>query len=470
MTGAGVVSQADLAVFEAEFNSQPKNRLALNILTHTEQGEAALSRQGVVDATHTYSVKLADEGKPVTNQKASGRCWLFAATNVIRLRMRDKYNLQAFEFSQAFLFFWDKFERANFFLENILDTRTEDRDSRIVHHLLSTPQEDGGQYDMIVAIVEKHGLVPKDAYPETTASSGSRPLNWLLNAKLREFAVELREMHADGKQLEELRAHKQKCLAEAYRILVMHLGEPPKKFDWCFRAKPKPAKKDDADKQESEAAKQEDTKEKHFAFRDLTPLQFYQELVPFDMTNFVSLVHDPRNKFHELYTVDRLGNVQGGQPVRYVNLPIDQLKKYARKTLEKGQPVWFGCDVGKFFHRKAGVNSIESFDYELLMDVHYGMNKAQRLQHGESLMTHAMVLTGVDIKDDKTRKWRVENSWGEERGAKGYLCMTDRWFEEFLYQVVVAKNDLDQDILDVLKKTDNIHVLPAWDPMGALAQ
>lgn len=307
--------------------------------------------------------------------------------------------------------------------------------------------------------------MPKSAFPESHHSGNSRMLNWLLTNKLREFACTLRNAHSAGQSMESIQGVKAKMLEEVHRILTISLGEPPLKFDWTFRDKEKNYK----------------------SFKNQSATEFYKEIVGFSLEETVSLINDPRNAMNQLFTVEYLGNVVGGRPVTYVNVPIDQLKKYTIKSIKAHRPVWFGCDVSKFLHRPSGLMDKKLFDYELTFGIQLNLDKADRLRYGESAMTHAMTITGVDLENDKCInssddisnnsietettgkpvKWRIENSWGEDTGDKGYLCMTDEWFDEFTYQVVIRKEDLDEDILKILKQEPQ--TLPPWDPMGALA-
>ena len=359
--------------------------------------------------------------------------------------------LSEFQFSQSYLYFWDHFERCNFFLEQILDTLSEPLDGRLVQYLLSKPIEDGGQYDMIVNIVEKYGVIPRDVFPEVEVTQSSRKLNWILKNKLREYAMILRNEYNKTKcDINKLREIKKTQLNEIWRLMIITFGKPPKKIKYSFRNKDKEYKVLEAE----------------------SPLDFYNKYIRkyVDVSQQISLINDPRNEYYKLYTVDRLNNIiNGARPnVLYVNVPSKELKNYAKKELKEGNPVWFGCDVGKFFYREDGIMDLNNFDYKLLLGIDFKMNKAERLQYGESLMTHAMVFTAVDLdKDDNPIKWRVENSWSDKRGHKGYCLMTDPWFDEYNYQLVVAKSKLEKKILDVLEQKPV--VLPPWDPMGSLA-
>ena len=442
----GALSSSLLQDFETDFSSNDRNALAMHVVCNHPLNAVAVKRDNAVDASRfQYSVKVPKEAK-ITNQKASGRCWLFAACNVIRLKLMKEYNLETFEFSQSYLFFWDKLEKANFFLETILGTADLATEDRLIAHLLTAPVNDGGQWSMFAAVWQKYGLVPKDAMPETATSGASRPLNWLITNRLRTCARDLRTAKKAGATDEALQATKKECMNEIYRILVVHLGRPPVTFDWSFRDKDK----------------------KFTRMAGLTPITFARDVVKFDPNDYVSLVNDPRHEYEQSITVDYLGNVVGGTPVLYVNKPAQFLKDITVKVLKSGEPVWFGCDVGKFLDRKKGIMDTNLFAYDMLLGSKFTLDKADRLRYGESLMTHAMVFTGVDLDDEEKASWfRVENSWGTDNGDGGFFCQSSDWFHEYTYQIVVHKSNLDADTLKVLEQQP-IH-LPAWDPMGSLA-
>lgn len=456
----GSLSLEDIAKMERSFSEDPKNKLAQNVVARTDLREAALSPAILAESNHLYSLKLSSEG-PATSQASSGRCWLFAALNCLRLPFAKKMKIKTnFEFSQNYLFFWDKFEKANYFLESIIETAHLSVDSRLLAHLLHMPVNDGGQYEMFKSLVAKYGLVPKKVYPDTFHSGMSQPVNWIVTYRLRAAAADIRQQYRAGAKVDELRQTKQKVLEEIHRILSISLGEPPKTFDWVFP---------DKDGKQQKLMK-------------LTPQRFATDsIVDLQLQDNISLIHDPRNPYFATYTVEYLGNVVGGSPVLYLNLPIEQLKKYAIASLKKDQAVWFGCDVGKFLHRTTGLLDVRVFDYSLLLGsdkIHpSGLSKADRLRYGESLMTHAMVFTAVDLSEEwkeeetqegKSLKWRVENSWGSKDGDGGYLSMHDTWFDEYVYQIVVQKSLLSEEHQALLVAKPPT-VLPAWDPMGALA-
>ncbi|CAO3638384.1 unnamed protein product [Cunninghamella echinulata] len=417
----------------------------MNAIMANDPTEVLVNPASAKKDDHVFSVKLDVEGA-ITNQKQSGRCWLFAGTNVLRLAMINKYKLKDdFELSQSYLFFYDKLEKANWFLENMIDLAHEDINDRVVQYLFTAPVNDGGQYSMFVNIVNKYGVVPKSVYPETYASSSTSRLNWTVTAKLREFALQIRKAVQEGVSTNSIRVLKQGMMEDIHRIMVIFLGEPPKSFDW----------------------ETYDKDGKYIHYKNLTPQKFYNDFSNFRVENTLSLINDPRNKYSKAYTVDRLGNVVGGDPVLYVNTEVDNLKELVVKTLKSGKPVWFGCDVGQFNNRKIAAMDLNVYDYDLAYDVTFNMTKAERLLTGESLMTHAMVFTGVHIKDGKPVKYRVANSWGNNGAVgEGFWIMSDDWFSQFVYQIVLEKDDVPKKLVDVLKQDP--HVLPAYDPMGAL--
>jgi len=437
----------DIERFTTAFDAEPKNLLALNAVAKNGIGAVALSRAVVNRTDHTYSHLI--ETPEATSQEKSGRCWLFAGLNTLRLAAMKKMNLESFELSQTHLMFWDKLEKANFFLENIIETVDEPLDGRLVMWLLANSLPDGGQWDMFVNLVEKYGVVPKSVMPETNSSSDSAPMNALLTAKLREYAQVLREMHERSASVKEMRQAKGEMMEEFYRMVSIHLGQPPSRFLWEWRDK---------------------DKEFH-RHGEITSTEFFEQYVGFDLDETVCLINAPTKDkpYRRLYTVQYLGNVVGGHAVRYLNVDIETLKEAAADMIVGGQAVWFGCDVGKMLEREMGILDLKVYDYELVYGTRFKLDKAGRLDYGHSRMTHAMVFTGVDLDDSgKPIKWRVENSWGTKLGDKGYMVMADRWFDEFLYEVMVSKKHLSPQLLEVLDTEPA--VLPPWDPMGALAR
>lgn len=406
---------------------------------------ASENQAGHVNNTPVFSVEVKT-GK-VANQKQSGRCWMFAAMNTFRHKILGQYNLKDFELSQSYTFFWDKYEKANWFYENVIATGKEDLTSRKVAFLMQTPQQDGGQWDMIVSIFQKYGVVPKSVYPESFSSSASGALNSYLNKKLRKDAITLRKLVAEGKSQEEIEAVKAGFLQDVYNFLATSLGTPPETFDFEYR----------------------DEDQNYHLDQHMTPKSFYDKYVGLDLNEYVSIINAPTadKPYNKSYTVEMLGNVVGGKQVKYLNVDMDTFKKLAIKQMEQGESVWFGCDVGQSSQRQDGIMSLDIYDVNDTFDVDFNMTKAERLDFGESLMTHAMVLTGVDIVDGKSTKWKVENSWGEKVGTNGFFVASDAWMDEYTYQIVVRKEFLTDEQKAAFDAEPK--VLAPWDPMGALA-
>ncbi len=434
--------------FRKSTDANPQVRLARNAAVRGDVMDLALDWEAFRRIDHTFSDIVTGQMK-VTNQKSSGRCWGFAGLNLFRIYLGRKYNLKKFEFSQNYFIFCDKLEKSNYFLENIIKTTDEPLDGRLVMHLLTDPIQDGGQWHMFVNLIEKYGVLPQTEMPESFQSSQSMRMNRMITRKLRGFAKDLRAAYEKGADTKKLRVMKDDMLRTIYKMLTISLGSPPEKFEWQIRDKDK----------------------KFHRFEKLNPKQFYKEHVGLDLNDYVCLINCPMSdkSYNEIYTVDYLGNVVEGSIIRYLNLPSKRLKEVAAASIKDDHPVWFGCDVGKHFHRNLGVMDMDIFDFELFYSTDFPMTKTDRLEFGDSQMTHAMLFTGVDLDGrGLPRKWQVENSWGEKRSDKGYDIMTDSWFDEYNYEVVVYKNYITKDEFSVYQK-DPV-VLPPWDPMGALAK
>lgn len=431
----------------AAYEANPKFAAMENAISHNGLLASLEKRSAAVGNTPIFSLDLTKD--KVSDQKASGRCWMFAALNTFRHKMIAGFQLEDFELSQAHTFFWDKYEKSNWFLEQVIATADQELTSRKVKFLLDTPQQDGGQWDMVVALFEKYGVVPKSVYPESISSSNSRELNQILNKLLRQDAQILRELVAGSANSAELQAKKEELLQEVFNFLAMNLGLPPRQFDFSYR-----------------------DKDNHFHSESgLTPMTFYQKYVDLKLDDYVSIINAPTadKPYGRSYTVEMLGNVVGSKPVRYLNVEMNRLKELAIAQMQAGETVWFGSDVGQSSNRKAGVMAEGMHDFTASMDIGLTQDKAGRLDYSESLMTHAMVLTGVDLDENgKAKKWKVENSWGEKVGNKGYFVASDAWMDEYTYQIVVRKEFLTAAELAAYEAEPL--VLAPWDPMGALAK
>lgn len=444
------VTADDLAAAREEFFSERANVVAKNAVSSVGIRAAARVPEGVARNALTFDVEVTQGER--CNQERSGRCWMFASLNTMRYRIIKKYNLKTFELSQAYPLFWDKLEKSNWFFENVLDTLDEPLDGRLVSYLLADPIGDGGQWDMFKSLVKKYGVVPKEAMPETACSRNTREMDSYLTRYLRGAAKRLRESHAAGVAADDLAAMKKEMMGDVYHLLVTCLGEPPASFGVRLR----------------------DKDGKLALSGTFTPAAFFDEAVGMDVDDYVSLISAPTadKPFGHTYTVSRLGNVVEDGGVRYLNLPIQRLKECAVAQLREDLPVWFGCDVGQSYLREEGIMDTAALDVDGLLGfpVEGCMDRAERLDYGESLMTHAMVLEGVNLDEaGRPTLWKVENSWGADHGRDGFDTLSDAWFDEYVYQVVVDKRHLT-DEERAAYETEDPRVLAPWDPMGSLAR
>ena len=435
------ISLSEIKKYKNKFLKNNKNTASRNALIKNDLNTVSLNWENYSKINHHFS-NLIKKELPATDQKASGRCWGFAGLNLMRLKVVENLDLPNFEFSQNYFMFCDKLEKANYFLENIIQTKDHAYDSRLIMHLVKAPVQDGGQWDMFVNLINKYGAVPKDVMPETNHSSKSMSMNYILTHKLREFASILRK-----KRLKNLSSLKKEMMEVIFNLLAMFLGQPPDVINWSTRNKDN----------------------RYFVISDMTPKDFCKKYADINIKDKVCLIHAPMSnkKFNTVYTVEYSGNVIEGQIIKYLNVDIQKLKKSAIQSIKNNEAVWFGCDVGKRFSREQGVLDIGIYDYENVFQTDFKMNKQTRLEYGDSEMTHAMLLTGVDIKKRNSTKWKIENSWGTKSGNKGYMMMTDEWFDEYTYEIVVDKKYISKRLLKYLDMEPV--VLAPWDPMGALA-
>lgn len=435
-----------LKKYEKNFDSERFNEIAMNAVVNNGIDKSAVNYGEVRRARHNYSITI--ETGDITNQKQSGRCWMFAALNLMRIEVMKNLNLKTVELSQSYPLFYDKLEKTNYFLDSIIKTVNEPLEERLVSHILTDPLCDGGQWDMFVNLVKKYGVVPKDAMPESISSSSTRELDRYLTLKLREFANTIRSNHESGKSIDELYDMKEEMLNTIYRMLTISLGKPPVEFTYEVT----------------------DKNGKFIRIENITPVDFYNKYVGIELDDYISIINAPTKDkpYGKTFTVDYLGNVVEGREIKYLNLPIDDLKSLAIKQMKDNKPVWFGSDVGQFSTREDGILSTTLFDTDKLYSTIFPLTKEERLNYHESLMTHAMLLTGVNLDDqDVANRWRVENSWGKDVGKDGFYVMTDKWFDEFVYQVVINKKYLSKEQLEMFEQ-DPIRLHP-WDPMGSLA-
>ncbi len=444
LAGEGALTPKVVGRIRAEFKMDTHTKSMYNAITNNDITALALNRDILREHNEVFSNKVKAKG--ITNQKKSGRCWLFAGLNVMRPKVIEKYKLKAFEFSQNHLAFWDKLEKSNVFLENVIRLRGRDIMDRRMELLLRNPVPDGGYWESVVNLVEKYGVVPQEVMPETNSSGNTGLMNKLLARTLRADAVRLRTMHGRKRPVKELRSEKTKMLAEIYKMLVMNLGEPPTEFQWRF---------EDANSVVSE-------------LRTYTPKSFYKEFVGVDLGEYVDLFDDPSKDYGKHYRLSFSRNVHGGQDVHFANIEMEALKAIAAKSVLDKEPLWFACDVGKDQSRDHGIMARSMYDYESIYEIDMTMTKAERALFRESVPNHAMVFVGIDVRDGKPVKWMVENSWGGDKGSKGYWTLYDTWFDLNVYSIIVKKKYVPEEVLKILDQ--DAVVLPPWDPMFSFVQ
>ena len=441
------MNNVSLSLIE-KFRDQTENsafdRAMTNALTKHNVKDVAFTNRGLEEAQFAFSVNVPT--MEVTNQKQSGRCWIFAALNLFREEIAEKCNIEKFELSQNYIAFWDKFEKINFFYESMIELADRPLTDRLVIYLLDSGIGDGGQWNMLVNLVEKYGLVPKAAMQETFQSSHTRDMNRLINTLLRKGALDLRKAYSEGSDVMQV---KEKYLLDAYRLLTMCFGVPPKSFDFEY------TDKDDA----------------YHIDRGLTPIEFAGKYTSLNLrSDYVGIINSPTEDkpFYQQITIDYLGNVAGAPPVTYLNLPMEEIKDLIVRQLQDGKPVWFGSDVGSMGERSMGIWSDKVYDFDGTLGIDFSMTKEERLNIRESAMNHAMVITGVNLDENGVpNRWKIENSWSDQNGEKGYYVMNAGWFDKFVYQAVIEKSYLNEKQLEALQ-TEPMHFMP-WDPMGTLA-
>lgn len=462
------VNLTDIKKFSEKFNKNKHNILARNAVTHNTFNKVALNTKITQSITPIFSNKIETDTE-ATNQKRTGRSWMFAFLNTLRIPVIEKYNLDddyeasfsgkySFEFSQSYLMFYDKLEKANLFLWNIYKTKKEKVDSRIIQQLLKDPISDGGVAYMMINLVEKYGLLPKNKMKDTVQGSNSKDLGIILEKKLKEYAINIRKS-----KYKKIDTYIKSCLEEIYNILVIFLGEPPKNFVWEYYIKEDSKK---SKKRSKKRSKKKGTSSKYKRTTRLTPLQFYNKVAPFKLNNLVTLIHSPMKSmpYYKRYTVNYAGNQVDGRRASFINVPIQMIKDISELSIKYKNPVWFGQDVGKYSNSKMGIMDTELYNYKNVLGCDVGLTKEERLEYNDGNATHAMVLRGFNKIGKKIDKWLVENSWGKKSGINGNLIMSDRWFSEHVYMISVNKKYLPKKVLETMKQKPI--VLPPWNPFG----
>lgn len=437
------ITDKDLQEIQGSFKKDAATKAIQNVLTNDKNiKENALNRnlQGQIDHYFKYKVNV----KGITDQKSSGRCWMFTSMNVLRPQIMEKYHLSNFDFSHNYLYFWDIFEKSNLFLENIISTVEKPMDDRAVTEYFKSPVNDGGVWNLYYNAAQKYGVVPQEVMPETAHSNNTNQMVNLINEKLRMGGFTLREMAQQRKKAKELRTEKNNILKDVYRILALCLGEPPHQFTWRYTDK--------------------DGNIKELA--NYTPKQFYEEITPADYSpeNYIMIMNDPTREYYKIYDIDNYRNTQEGINWVYLNLPNEDIKIAALASIKNNEAMYASCDVGKQSNTQTGILDPGMYDYESLLGVKLQMDKKTRILTRQSGSSHAMTLVGCDTdQNDKPVKWEFENSWGSSAGHNGYLTFTDKWFDEYMFRIVIHKKYLNEKAIQALKGKP-IH-LPVWDYM-----
>mgnify|MGYP002852468033 CR=1 FL=1 len=428
MAQTGGITQEMLSEIQKEQQSSPANRAIANAIAANSIDALAKNHQNARALDTWFSVETRQQS--ITDQQSSGRCWMFSGLNVLRSNFAQKTDTLSVSFSQAYLFFWDQLEKANLMLQGVVDTGGKPMDDQRVRFFFHDPIGDGGTFCGVADLTEKYGLVPTEVMPETYSSDNTSKARSLIASKLREYGLQLRDMVAQGKKASDISKAKTKMLSQVYRMLQLTIGEPPQTFSYAFK-----------DKNGKVVG----------AAKEYTPQSFYQEVVgePLNGT-FIMAMNDPRRPYYKTYEVEYDRHTYDGHNWKYVNLPMDDIEQMAIASLRDGRKMYSSYDVGKFLDRKRGYADTENFDYGSLFGTTFGMDKAQRISTFDSGSTHAMTLTAVDLDaDGKALKWKVENSWGGSWGQNGCLIMTDRWFREYMFRLVVDKKYVPEHILKV---------------------
>lgn len=436
------LTKSDLEQIKSGFKMDAYTKAMQNALSSNDISKLAWNRSnvGTVDQLFTYRVDVSG----ITDQKSSGRCWMFSSLNIFRPMVMKQFNLAEFEFSESYLYFYDLLEKANLFLTHMENFSSLPIDNDKVRWYLQSPVSDDGQWANFVNLAKKYGLVPKEAMAETNSSENTSVLTRFISTKLREDALEIRDLKNNKADQKKIDARKIEMLSEVYRMLALNLGEPPVEFQWRYKTK---------DRTISE-------------LKTYTPQSFMNEIfVKINLDDYVMIMNDPSRPFWKHYQVENYRNTREGSDWHYVNLPNEVIKEFCIASIKNNEALYASCDVGKQLRRDVGILDVDNFDYESVYGVKFGMNKAQRIQTGESGSSHGMALIAVDLDaQQKPVKWQFENSWGPTAGEKGYLTFTDAWFNEYMFRFVINKKYLNEKVLEIYKEKPI--VLPRWDPMS----
>ncbi len=437
----GGISADMMSQIKKSYAGNASDKALRNILVTNSPAKLALNYENATAFNSHFSNRV--ESKAITDQKSSGRCWMFTGLNVLRSKAIHKFNLPAdFQFSQAYLFFYDQLEKSNLFLQAVVDTYNKGWDDQEVIWLFQNPLSDGGQFTGVANLIDKYGLVPAEAMPETFNTNNTSSISSLIKLKLREDGLELRQMAADKKLAKNVEKRKTEMLSEIYRMLALTFGEPPAQFSWTMK----------------------NAKGNIVSTETYTPMSFYEKFAKQDFSTYYMVMNDPTREYYKVYEIQYDRHVYDGQNWRYLNLPMEEIAPMCIASIKDSTMMYFSCDVAKFLNRDKGFMDMNNYDYESLMGTTFGMNKEQRVRTFASGSSHAMTLCAVDLDaDGKPLKWMVENSWGSSYGYQGFLIMTNDWFNEYMFRVVLEEKYIPAKTRELLKQKPIM--LPAWDPM-----
>ncbi len=438
----GGISNEMLKQIQSSYKNTSADKAIRNAIGGTDIRKLSLNQENQQGLDTDFSIKV--ESKGITDQQSSGRCWLFTGLNVMRAKAIARYNLPSLEFSQAYSFFWDQLEKSNLFLQGVIDTAKEPMSNQTVEWLFKHPLSDGGTFTGVADIVSKYGLVPKEVMPETYSSEHTSQMSSLIGLKLKEYGLELRESVQKGMDVKKIEARKTEMLETVYRILVLNLGVPPTEFDYVRK----------------------DVKGNSVETEHHTPMSFLEKYGDKNLlTNYVMVMNDPSREYYKCYEIDFDRHRYDGKNWTYVNLPVEEIKEMAIASLKDSTRMYFSSDVTQL-DSKRGLLDVNNYDFGSLLGTTFGMDKKQRIQTFASMSAHAMTLMAVDLDENgKPKKWMVENSWGAQSGYKGHLIMTDEWFNEYMFRLVLETKYVPKKVLDIFKQKPVR--LPAWDPMFA---
>ncbi len=442
MESATSIRPEDLKAFRKNHSSCAVSRLAARAVSKTGINDICYDTEHARQMNHKFSVDIPT--MEACNQKASGRCWIFAALNILRETMARNLNLEAFELSQNYFSFYDHLEKANTFLQHIIETAQSPLEDRYVSMLLSAPIGDGGWWEYFVGLCNKYGAVPKEAMPETHQSSNSDTMNMLLNMQLRKDALVLRREIAAGKTDEEIRQLKNNMLSRVYHVLAICLGTPPETFDFEYV----------------------DRDRNYHADRSLTPQGFYDKYIGRNLDDIVSILNapTPAAPFYKTYYTAGEESIYGKYQSKRLNLPMEEFKAAVLRQLQAGEPVWFVCDCDYYGSQTEGIWDTGLYDYETLFGLDLVLDKGDLLDFRQCSLNHAMLLTGVNLVDGKPDKWKIQNSWGIEKGQKGYFIMSDQWFDRYVFTASIDRKYLTETQCALFDQ-DAI-VLPPWNVLA----